>query len=118
MSIIEVLKQRPDLTIDGLSRQHRLDFEQRQAKLLAATNEFECAVAWFLLVPKIKTINRGGRYYSYTIKNDIKRWSGVYVPNGVAIAAALHLGFSIEQDDNNCWIAASLKRPTLPPPPY
>lgn len=124
MPIAAVLKQRPDLTIDGLAGHRRPDFEQRQAELLAATDQFERAVAWFSLVPKVKTAVIKGSQYSYKIKHEIGSWSGGYVSNGAAIAAALHMGFAIKDSGDiiNCWIAASKKRPTkprgVPPPPY
>jgi hypothetical protein len=110
-AILAAMARHPDLTIDGLGGHRRPAFEQRRDELLAATDEFEQALAWLSLVPRRVTPNRRNGH-SYGLKHIIQRWAGAYISNGATIAAAAHLGFPIRQCPSgiNCWIGVGGRR--------
>jgi hypothetical protein len=96
-ALLDVMQRYPDLTIDGLGGDSRPDLERRRSDLIAAHDQFERAVAWLRLVPKVQTPRRS----SYYLKHAAERWAGAYVSNGALIAAAVHLGFPIERSPSH-----------------
>jgi hypothetical protein len=104
-ALLDVMQRYPDLTIDGLGGDHRPNLEQRRADLIAAHDQFERAVSWLQLVPKVQEPRRS----SYYLKHAAQRWAGDYVSNGALTAAAVHLGFPIKRAPSqiNCAIGVS-----------
>jgi len=91
-----------------------LGFDNGDAeRLLAETEAFDLCLEWLKDVRHTKGISR--RYGSYALKHWVERASGVYIPNGVFIAAAIHAGYRVERigDSPNAFFnmhAADLRR--------
>ena len=114
-AMLDAMRRCPDLTVEGLDGGARPKFEEMQASLLDYLKAFEYARTWLSLVPWRTRPNRDCD--SYRLKHVIERWSGVYTPNGVCIAAAIHVGLPIQPCPSgiNAWfgIAGSRKWPKV-----
>lgn len=86
--------------------QRRALLEEWRVDLRGQATEFLHAMAFLSLVPRTKTIRPGtGSYYlKHVAENHRATWldgsrlGGRYIPNGVLIAAAIHMGFSFWGD--------------------
>jgi hypothetical protein len=94
-AMLRVMRRCPDLTTEGFDGRGRPRFEEMQASLLNYFKAFEHARTWLGLVPWRTSANRDCD--SYRIKHVIERWSGVYTPNGICIAVAIHLDLPIQR---------------------
>jgi hypothetical protein len=108
-AMLSAMRRCPDLTIEGLDRLWRPNFDAARAALLAPHHleAFEHARRWLSLVSWRRSPNR--HCDSYCIKHVIERWCGVYTPNGVCIAAAIDLGLPIARCPSgpNAWLAVA-----------
>jgi hypothetical protein len=111
-AMLRAMRRCPDLTIEGLDGLSRPDFNASRAALLAPRHleAFEHARRWLSLVPWRQAPNRACD--SYCIKHVIERWSGLYTPNGVCIAAAIDVGLPIARclTGPNAWLAVAGSR--------
>lgn len=84
-----------DRFLTARGREIRLgDGAEFRIKLERDVAGFERAISWLWLVPARGTVNRD--FDSYCLKHEAERFAGGYVSNGALIAAAIHLGFAIE----------------------
>jgi hypothetical protein len=111
-AMLSVMGRCPDLTVEGLDGRLRPDFEGMRAALMEPRylDAFEHARRWLSLVPWRVSPNRDCG--SYRIKHVIERWSGVYTPNGICIAAAFDLGLPIARCPSgiNAWLGVAGSR--------
>lgn len=115
-AIEAVLAHEPDLSANGFrtydgrrSSQENADgFQASRSKMLQAfyLAQFARAVGYLRTLEKSKTVSRSGTSYGY--KHDAERFheaadpdGNPYVANGMFIAAALHLGFTIKRDGHS-----------------
>lgn len=95
------LKEYPDLSLYGFPNPSgcNSEHEEEKIRLINSRKAFKICCEWFLGKMKKKTINY--KASSYGIKHTIEDESGVYIPNGVAIAAAICCGFNIKIEGPN-----------------
>ena len=96
MTLEQVFKAHPDLTLDGFDDPLRPGFADNRARLAAAGDQFDRAIDWLSMPPRRNVANAtvGG---SYHLKHLCEGAMGNYVANGALIAAALALGIIIER---------------------
>lgn len=119
----KVFKVLPNLTVEGLglgmtykaNEDYHIQMEKGRERLLKAAEWLDSGnlVEYWLshFTPK-KSANNND-YGSYGLKHDCEDTIGVYVPNGLFIAVAHHLGFPINQRGLNPQIgirSAELKK--------
>jgi hypothetical protein len=115
-AISEVLASELALSANGMRTYDRrltpaensAHFQRSREEMLEAqcVEQFIRAVAYLATREKSKTVSRGATSYGY--KHDAERFhrsavpdENAYVANGMFIAAALHLGFTIKRDADN-----------------
>jgi hypothetical protein len=99
-AIATIMAACPNLTSNGFERPENPNFIQYRENLRhpLCVHEFEVALAWLSYVPKVP---RGGED-SYQLKHIAEDWSGVYVSNGIFIAASIHAEFRAEHQSGYC----------------
>lgn len=112
-AVAAVMEREPDLGTGGFQtwdgrrsvRENAEDFRANRAEMLEAhsVEEFARAVAFLETKEQARTMNRRGTSYGY--KHQAERFhreqqpaANAYVANGMFIAAALHLGFTVKRD--------------------
>jgi hypothetical protein len=112
-AIATIMEQQPELgsrgfrTWDGrrTSKENAADFRANREEMLQphSVAEFMRAVAFLQTKEKARTVSRKGTSYGY--KHEAERFhrdrvprANPYVANGLFIAAALHLGFTVKRD--------------------
>ena len=109
-SITAILLEFPELCYEGFGRTRSMsddDFCKSRGKLADSRSQLEDCEKWIAAnCSKRKTINRGPS--SYGFKHQIERDVGIYISNGVCIAAFLMAGYSFVSFGLNCWFNASL----------
>lgn len=111
-----VVKEYPDLCWHGFEEPHiwcnksmyGLYHADNQERLINSRKAFKICCEWFLRKNKQRTINY--KASSYSIKHLIEDETGVYIPNGVAIASAICCGFEIKPEGINARFNISLPR--------
>ena len=86
-----VLKALPELSLHGINA---FTENSTAANLLLYQEEFEMTCQWLGQLVKSKTLNQ--RHDSYSIKALAERQLGIYIPNGIMVAALSHCGFKIK----------------------
>lgn len=128
-AIEAVLAGEPDLSANGFrtydgrrtSQENADSFQASRSKMLQASHlaQFARAVAYLRTLETSKTVSRRGTSYGY--KHDAERFheaanphGNAYVANGMFIAAALHLGFTIKRDGESPNAFINIATPKLP----
>jgi len=93
------------------------DFMAQRKEMLSEQSclQFCIAGAWLNQCGRIVDVNRSAS--SYALKHEAERWAGRYVSNGMLIAAAVHLGYSVRQcrpGSPNVYLNISAWRPQCP----
>ncbi|MGA7713922.1 MAG: hypothetical protein WCA81_18665 [Rhizomicrobium sp.] len=100
--ILRVMVRHPELTTNGFGFGHlvrpadyEVEFQKRRRDMLSdgSCRQFEMAVTWLRLCSRTKRVNRGQT--TYGLKHEAEAWARSYISNGMLIAAALHLGFTV-----------------------
>ena len=90
--ISKILHQEPQLSLFGFSRG---DNQKEREEIFHHIKELDACCDWLEPMRKNKHVNR--RRSSYTYKHMVEVETGLYIPNGVFIVAAIHRGFKFER---------------------
>ena len=90
--IADIMAQHPQLCLNGLDGPWTE--EKRREMLEEHAEPFRRACLLLMSVSKTKMLNRN--HTSYGLKHVLERAAGVYVANGIAIAALIATGYQIK----------------------
>jgi hypothetical protein len=94
--ICKILNQEPELARLGFLNEN---IDEEREKIYQHIPELDACVQWLEPMEKIKSFNDYRN--SYAIKHIVEQASGMYIPNGIAIVAAIHCGFKYERIRTN-----------------
>ncbi|WP_156908803.1 hypothetical protein [Bradyrhizobium murdochi] len=99
-----VMDRYPRLTADGFMNLKDATFADRREDLKGQADGFWAAHAWLSQFDRMKSLSVEGGSKSYGLKEYPERKYQVYISNGAFIAAALNLGFPIQEKGLNAFI--------------